>query len=1036
MHQLYQDSMAIVRKRGRPDLFITFTCNPCWKEIQDALLPGQEASDRPDLVSRVFYQKFIDMMHLLTKTALFGDVVGYVSVIEFQKRGLPHAHILLILANKHKPVELVDYNKLICAELPDKELFPKLYDIICRCNVHGPCGYYNPNSPCMIDGKCRFKYPRRFCASTTLDDNGYPTYMRRDDGRFVMAKGKKLDNRWIVPYNPFLSIRYKAHINVEICSTISAVKYLYKYIYKGHDRATVVMQDVDGLVDEIKSYLDARYVSSSEAVWRIYGFDLHREKPDVQRLQVHLPGENTVTFRDDDDLREILDNDANKKTTLTEWFVTNQNCACANELLYIDFPDRWVWNKSRKCWTERQKGHCIGRMHNIVPTAGDLYFLRMLLTVCKGSKSFDDLRTVNGYTYPTFKDACNARGMLQSDEEWMMCLDEASFVRSGVQLRDLFAIILVYCMPVSPERLWERFCMELSDDYFHVLRKSGHDVVVCGNMAKNQALANLNTLLKVHGKTLHDFPGMPRFDRAQLYCLENTMLAEETMYNAEELLNVALQMERELNEGQRHAYYKVLDAIEHNRGAIFFLDGPGGSGKTFVYNALLSRVRGQQKIALACASSGIAALLLNNGRTAHSRFKIPIVINNDSTCNIKVTSDHAELLKQATLIVWDEAPMTHRHAFEAVDRTLRDIMQKDYLFGGKIMLFGGDFRQVLPVVPKGHREDIIDASLCRSFIWKHIEILQLTENMRLVNSAIVESERDFAKWVLDIGNGNVHANNDIGNGNVHANNVGDDIILPPNMLLDGNCVESLIDFIYGDMSCIDNFVKFFKERGILAAKNKDVDIINSLALCKLRGANKEYLSADSVCSSDDQTLHLYTLEFLNSLDLGGGFPPHVLNLKENAPVMLLRNLDPRRGLCNGTRLICKQLYDRVIEAEIITGKNAGDRVLLPRIDFISSSSMGLPFEMRRRQFPIKLAFGMTINKAQGQTLGVLGLYLASPVFSHGQLYVAMSRVRSSNGIKIVVDDKKLKRHDDIATTFASTPNIVFKEVLQLANARI
>lgn len=128
------------------------------------------------------------MMHLLTKTALFGDVVGYVSVIEFQKRGLPHAHILLILANKHKPAELVDYDKLICAELLDKELFPKLYDIICRCNVHGLCGYYNPNSPCMIDGKCRFKYPRRFCASTTLDDNGYPTYMRRDDGRFVMAK--------------------------------------------------------------------------------------------------------------------------------------------------------------------------------------------------------------------------------------------------------------------------------------------------------------------------------------------------------------------------------------------------------------------------------------------------------------------------------------------------------------------------------------------------------------------------------------------------------------------------------------------------------------------------------------------------------------------------------------------------------------------------------------------------------------------------------------------------------------------------------
>ena len=220
-------------------------------------MPGQETSDRPDVVSRVFYQKFIDMMHLLTKTAVFGDVAGYVSVIEFQKRGLPHAHILLILSGRHKPVQLTDYDRLVCAEFPNKQVFPELHDIICRSNVHGPCGQYNPTSPCMIEGKCRFKYPRRFAASTTLDENGYPTYMRRDDGQYIMAKGKKLDNRWIVPYNPFLSMRYKAHINVEICSTITAVKYLYKYIYKGHDRATIVMQDNDVQVDEIKSYLDA-----------------------------------------------------------------------------------------------------------------------------------------------------------------------------------------------------------------------------------------------------------------------------------------------------------------------------------------------------------------------------------------------------------------------------------------------------------------------------------------------------------------------------------------------------------------------------------------------------------------------------------------------------------------------------------------------------------------------------------------------------------------------------------------------------------
>ena len=164
------------------------------------------------------------------------------------------------------------------------------------------------------------------------------------------------------------------------------------------------------------------------------------------------------------------------------------------------------------------------------------------------------------------------------------------------------------------------------------------------------------------------------------------------------------------------------------------------------------------------------------------------------------------------------------------------IINKDCLFGGKIMLFGGDFRQVLPVVRKGRREDVVDASLCHSFIWKYTEVLRLTENMRLINRNLDVTERGFAKWLLDIGNGDLH-----------ADSVSNDITLPQSMLLEENSIQSLIDFIYPNMSCIDNFVEFFQQRGILAPKNKDVDIINSLALHRLRGATKEYLSVDSIC---------------------------------------------------------------------------------------------------------------------------------------------------------------------------------------------
>ena len=291
---------------------------------------------------------------------------------------------------------------------------------------------------------------------------------------------------------------------------------------------------------------------------------------------------------------------------------------------------------------------------------------------------------------------------------------------------------------------------------------------------------------------------MRQVDMSRLFLVENTLFAEETMFDVVEQSTMAITMERLLNYGQHNAYEQVLQAVDRNEGLIFFLDGLGGSGKTYLYNALLSQIRGSGKVALACASSGIAALLLNNGRTAHQQFKIPFYLNTESTCNIKVNSDLAELLMLAALIVWDEAPMTHRYTFEALDRTLRDIMQKDKLFGGKTILFGGDFRQVLPVVRKGTREDVVNASLCHSYIWKWTRVLRLTENMRIQNCSSDDNERDFENWVLNIGNGNVH-----------DGNKDDNVVLPCSMLLERNCTNDLINLIYGDLLRITNFASFF-----------------------------------------------------------------------------------------------------------------------------------------------------------------------------------------------------------------------------------
>ena len=197
----------------------------------------------------------------ILKENIFGKVLAYLYTIEFQKRGLPHAHVLLILAQPYKPKTVADYDAIISAEIPDKNRDPNTYNTVIRSMIHGPCSILNLNASCMKDGKCSKRYPQNFQENTIENEDGYPIYRRRNNGQTVEVKGFQLDNRWVVPYNPYLTTKYNCHINVEICSSITAIKYLFKYVYKGHDRATIEIKSND----KISLYLDARYISASEA---------------------------------------------------------------------------------------------------------------------------------------------------------------------------------------------------------------------------------------------------------------------------------------------------------------------------------------------------------------------------------------------------------------------------------------------------------------------------------------------------------------------------------------------------------------------------------------------------------------------------------------------------------------------------------------------------------------------------------------------------------------------------------------------------
>ncbi|XP_047962051.1 uncharacterized protein LOC125206878 [Salvia hispanica] len=517
-------------------------------------------------------------------------------------RGLPHAHILLFLSKEDKQPDSRRIDEIISAKIPDAQAGPYYYANVKEFMVHGPCGIVRKSSPCMANGRCTKYFPKR-C---------------KDNGRVILKDGVPLDNRFVVPHNRFLLLKYGGHINVEWCNQSRSIKYLFKYINKGYDRVTTSFFETGS--DGVEKIVD-------EPLGIIFGYDIQHKDPGVERLSFHLPNEQYVVFEDSEPLERVVNRNTVRESQFLAWMETNKKFVEGRNLTYAEFPTKFVWNTDT--WTLRKQRYSIGRLFYVPPGSGDMYYLRCLLNVVRGATSYEDIKCVNGIQYATFRDACYALGLLDDDREYIDGITEASFWASAHSIRLLF-----------------------------------------------EALAR------------------------------------------EHLIYVS-----KFTDEQHHVYDTIMFAIDSNHGGLFFVYGYGGTGKTFIWKTLSAAIRSKGDIVLNVDSSGIASLLLPGGRTAHSRFKIPINPNEDSICNIKQGSALAELIVRAKLIIWDEAPMVHKHCVEAVDQSLRDLMRvcnelsMEMSFGGKTVVLGGDFRQILPVVPKGSRQDIVNATINSSYLY-------------------------------------------------------------------------------------------------------------------------------------------------------------------------------------------------------------------------------------------------------------------------------------------------------------------------------
>ena len=1000
MYAHYLDALAIARKYRKFSWFITVTCNPQSAEILESC-NGQLPANRPDIVDRVFFLQMKEFLHDLYQKQAMGIPLAWVHVFERQMRGLWHCHISLLTKGVVPEGEIDNW---VSAMLPDEDSDPEYHKLVVTHMLHGPCGASNPNSPCMVknvDGKkvCKAGYPKQWNAKTYLQPNGYPVYCRKNDGRTYVKKDFKYDNRWVVPHNRAMLLRHKCHVNVEYTASLSTVRYQFKYTHKGTDLATVELlsKKEKEPKNEIQLYVNSRFIDSHLAVGRICEFNLQDRYPSVIRLDIHDENKQFVYFRPGQEIDKVSNP---KKTKLTAWMEYNKSNVKesssydedADKYTYMEFPEHYTFVVKNMCWKKRARESknvsCIGRIHAVPRSSDDRYYLRMLLHHKKGATSFQDVRTYQSVVYDTYKAAANAMGLLSDDKEIVYAMQETSDFGNAEKLRNLFAIILNFGEVANPKEIFEQFRDELSSDIEYEKRKSCD--TVCIKDVVNSCLIKLDDILQDMGSSMAQFADMPQPNLAVDTQSETRAFRRERYNEFEQSSKLDSFFEKlQSNENQSSVFKRIVTAVDEGLSRQFVINAPGGYGKTFLFECISTYVRSKGLIALCCASTGIAAWNMEGGRTAHSMFKIPINADQDSTSEIRAQSSEAAVIREASIILWDEIFNVHQHNILVVERLLRDVMQNKLPWGGKVIVFGGDPRQTPPVVTKGKRGETVAASFKSCPLYSTVEEFMLTKNMRVQDEA-------FCEWILKIGNGTI------------SSNVNDQWVNIP----DVHKVKTKLNLIEKTFPNLEkNDQDELMNSGIFCPTNDDAWDINQICLNKLPSEAKTYLSYDRV--EDDDCVSGQT-ELLNSRR-PSGFPDHNLILKAGCPVMLLRNL--QCGLVNGTRMVVKVMHVKVLECEVMVGHRKGETVFIPRIPLYDRSA-DYPWTMIRVQFPVRVCYAMTIHKGQGQSLDRVGVYIAQQMFAHGQLYVALSRVKKASGLHVLLEGE---------SNFVR--NIVYKEIL-------
>ncbi|KAK0425693.1 hypothetical protein QR680_009326 [Steinernema hermaphroditum] len=841
--------------------------------MQRKFLDAMAISAR-DIQCRVFLRKLDELKKDLKQC--FGEQVGMAMSIEHQQRGMPHAHILLTIHPADVEVSGDHIDEYITTDVPDPQEQPELFRLVTTL-MHHNCNEKHKCRDPQNRSRCTRGYPKRACPISTIDEQGNVTYRRDPHRKFrktvttyetvTLPNGnrtevekknvwKTFDSRTIVPYNPYLLLKYGSHINVEYCSSIEAVRYIHKYIFKGSEYCFVGLKggrqvamnipSADGhppqhpaARDGIEVHYDEaeevdlfRALSAHEAYLRIMEVQITETSHFVDFLPVHLEGKRCVTFRDGAGDGEIVDQllkDSKLDAFFDFWKENDKQPKRLREeeMTYPVFAEKYRFDLQTRKWQKRKKNiPVIARVQAVPLHKEDLFAMRALLMVVRGPKSFEHLKG----SFESYSTRAADMGLIESAEFWDKYLDEVvKFAKRPKDIRAAFArLVTMGCHP-RPKDCYHKFKT-------YMFRGNISQTV---QEAKKIAICDLERRLRRFGKSLTEFG----VNVDKYYVDRNVYYDNLADFNG----NIDFRGIRrtgdedydKLNNGQKEVVDAIQDAVDNrhdpDQPTLFELNGSGGTGKTMTMNTLIKRLIGSGKKVIVCASTGMAARLLISGRTVHSAFK---VAPNRAVPN-SVQSEQGRKIAEAEVIIWDEVTMSHRKLIDGIEQHCRDVLPYDdplkyRPFGGKVILMSGDWKQLLPVVEgAGSPIEQLRASLKYSTHYNDFKKLLLTQNMR-----IGDGEANYRQYTEDVGTGYYRLND---NGEYVKKR-----FVPIHK--DSHYTETpeeLIDKIFPG-PLLDDRSRFEKRggRAILAAHNENVDKVNAEVLRRLSGESKIYDAID------------------------------------------------------------------------------------------------------------------------------------------------------------------------------------------------